>query len=89
MTPYRLDLTRPLKAWCVGDFNLYAAEDAAQALALANANAGPGVYSLADVAPVEPGQLDEKLIGAEMPMACTLRGLLLDAKAPGHLASYE
>lgn len=90
MTPYHDDLTRPLQAFCVGDFNLYAAQDPAQALALASAVAGPGVYALDDVAAAPPAMLDEPLADANGTRRLgTLRGLLLSAKAPGHLASYE
>jgi hypothetical protein len=90
MNSYQQDLTRPLKAWCVGDFNLYAAEDAAQALTLACNVAGPASYTLDDVVPAPADLLDERLADASgTRLSWTLRGLLVDAKAPGHLASYE
>ena len=83
------DLTRPLLAFWVGDDDIYAAEDEAQAVALANAIAGPGTYSLDDVAPVSADTLDDRLRDEAGRLAWTLRGLLLDQKEPGYLAGYE
>lgn len=87
-TPVR-DLTRPLLAFWVADDDIYAAEDEAQALALANAIAGPGAYTLDDVMPVSAEVLDERLRDDSGRLAWTLRGLLMDQKAPGYLAGYE
>ncbi|MCE4058480.1 hypothetical protein [Pseudomonas sp. Au-Pse12] len=87
-TPVR-DLTRPLLAFWVGDDDIYAAEDEAQALALANAIAGPGTYGLDDVMPVSADTLDDRLRDEAGRLAWTLRGLLLDQKEPGYLAGYE
>lgn len=87
-TPVR-DLTRPLLAFWVGDDDIYAAEDEAQALALANAIAGPGTYDLDDVMPVSADTLDDRLRDEAGRLAWTLRGLLLDQKEPGYLAGYE
>jgi len=83
------DLTRPLLAFWVGDDDIYAAEDEAQALALANAIAGPGTYSVDDVAPVSADTLDARLADEAGRLAWTLRGLLMDQKEPGYLAGYE
>lgn len=87
-TPVR-DLTRPLLAFWVGDDDIYAAEDEAQAVALANAIAGPGTYTVDDVAPVSADTLDDRLRAEDGRLAWTLRGLLLDQKEPGYLAGYE
>lgn len=87
-TPVR-DLTRPLLAFWVADDDIYAAEDEAQALALANAIAGPGAYTLDDVTPVSAEMLDDRLRDDSGRLAWTLRGLLMDQKAPGYLAGYE
>lgn len=85
--PQLRDLTRPLLAFWVGDDDMYAAEDEAQALA--NAIAGPGAYTLDDVMPVSAETLDERLRDDSGRLAWTLRGLLMDQKAPGYLAGYE
>lgn len=84
-TPVR-DLTRPLLAFWVGDDDIYAAEDEAQALVLAHAIAGPGAYTLDDVTPVSAATLDEPLTSDDGPT--TLRRLLTTA-TPGYLAGYE
>lgn len=82
-------LTRPLLAFWVGDDDIYAAEDEAQAVALANAIAGPGTYTVDDVAPVSADTLDGRLRDEDGCLAWTLRGLLLDQTEPGYLAGYE
>lgn len=87
-TPVR-DLTRPLLAFWVGDDDIYAAEDETQAVRLANAIAGPGTYTVDDVAPVSADTLDGRLRDEEGRLAWTLRGLLLDQTEPGYLAGYE
>lgn len=87
-TPVR-DLTRPLLAFWVGDDDIYAAEDEAQALTLANAIAGHGTYTLDDVVPVSADTLDDRLRDDSGRLAWTLRGLLMDQKEPGYLAGYE
>lgn len=83
------DLPRPLLAFWVGDDDIYAAEDEAQAVALANAIAGPGAYTLDDVAPVSAETLDDRLRDEAGRLAWTLRGLLMDQVVPGYLAGYE
>jgi len=87
--PALRDLTRPLLAFWVGDDDIYATEDDAQALALANAIAGPGAYTLCDVSPVSAETLDDRLCDDTGRLAWTLRGLLMDQKEPGYLAGYE
>lgn len=87
--PELRDLTRPLLAFWVGDDDIYAAEDDAQALALANAIAGPCTYTLDDVSPVSAETLDDRLRDDSGRLAWTLRGLLMDQKEPGYLAGYE
>ena len=87
-TPVR-DLTRPLLAFWVGDDDIYAAEDEAQAVALANAVAGLGAYTLDDVAPVSADTLDDRLRDEAGRLAWTLRGLLMEQTEPGYLAGYE
>lgn len=83
------DLTKPLLAFWVGDDDIYAAEDEAQALKLATAIAGPGAYTLDDVAPVSAETLDSRLLDDDGRLAWTLRGLLMDTQEPGYLAGYE
>ena len=87
-TPVR-DLTRPLLAFWVGDDDMYAAEDEAQAVSLANAIAGHGTYTLDDVAPVSADTLDDRLRDEAGRLAWTLRGLLMEQTEPGYLAGYE
>lgn len=87
-TPVR-DLTRPLLAFWVGDDDIYAAEDEAQAVSLANAIAGHGTYTLDDVAPVSADTLDDRLRDEAGRLAWTLRGLLMEQTEPGYLAGYE
>ncbi len=87
--PELRDLTRPLLAFWVGDDDIYAAEDDAQALALALAIAGPCAYTLDDVSPVSAETLDDRLRDDSGRLAWTLRGLLMDQKEPGYLAGYE
>lgn len=83
------DLTKPLRAFWVGDDDIYAAEDEAQAVALANAIAGPGTYSVDDAAPVSADTLDARLVDDDGKLAWTLRGLLRAQAEPGYLAGYE
>jgi hypothetical protein len=83
------DLTRPLLAWWVGDYDVFAAEDEGQALALANAF-GPGLepFTPDDVCEVSAAELDEpRTDPAGNPW--TLRALLLKQTEPGYLAGYE
>ena len=82
------DLTRPLLAFWVGDDDMYAAEDEAQALALANAIAGPGVYTLDDVAPVSADTLDAG-VAHDGELVLTLRCFLDMQNEPSYLAGYE
>lgn len=89
MTAPVRDLTRPLLAFWVGDDDIYAAEDEAQAVVLANAIAGHGTYTLDDVAPVSAETLDDRLRDEAGRLAWTLRGLLMDQAEPGYLAGYE
>lgn len=83
------DLTKPLLAFWVGDDDIYAAEDEAQAVMLANAVAGPGTYTVDDVAPVSADTLNDRLRDDEGRLAWTLRGLLMEQTEPGYLAGYE
>lgn len=87
MTAAIRDLTRPLLAWWVGDFDLYAAEDAAQAQALANA-LGPMPEPLGEVREATPGELEETRVYADGG-TWTLRALLFKQTEPGYLAGYE
>lgn len=76
----------PLRAFWVGDEDIYAAKDEAQAMTLANAIAGTGTYTLGDVAEVSAETLDDPLSSDDGPT--TLR-LLLASAEPGYLAGYE
>lgn len=87
--PELRDLTRPLLAFWVGDDDMFAAEDEAQALALANALSGVQSYTLDDVMPVSAETLDERLRDDSGRLAWTLRGFLHSQTEPGYLAGYE
>lgn len=88
---YTPDLSRPLLAYWVGDFDIFAAVDADQALTLANDLLGrrPPLFTPADVAPVEATILDETRPDAPNGTAHNLRTLLAGKKCPGYLAGYE
>lgn len=88
MTETIRDLTKPLLAYWVGDEDIYAAVDEAQALRLANALAGGDCYTLTDVAEVQAATLDERLADDTGKLAWTLRGLLASTAEPGYLAGY-
>jgi|RhiMetStandDraft_4_1073278.scaffolds.fasta_scaffold75298_1 hypothetical protein len=81
--PALRDLTKPLLAFWVGDDDVFAAEDEAQAVALANAMVGiAGVWALEDVEAVTADTLDERA-------AETVRGLLARQDKPGYLVGFE
>jgi hypothetical protein len=88
-TPEPRAVTPPLLAFWVGEDDIFAAADEAQALALGNALAGTAAYTLDDVAPVSAETLDDRLRDEEGRLAWTLRGLLMDQAEPGYLAGYE
>lgn len=80
------DLTRPLLAFWVGDDDIYAAEDEAQALALANAIAAHVTYTLDDVTPVGAQTLALEWSSRRGRSIGTLRGILDAMPGPGCLA---
>lgn len=80
---------KPLQAFWVGDCDLWAAEDEAQALQLANAIAYPPSYTLDDVIPASAEVLDERLADEDGKLVWTLRGLLQAQAEPGYLAGTE
>lgn len=81
---------RQLQAYWVGDCDLWAAEDEAQALALANAICDPASpYALDDVAPAGADVLDVRLADEDGKVAWTLRGMLQAQTEPGYLAGIE
>lgn len=81
---------KALQAYWVGDCDLWAAEDEAQALALANGIAtDPACYTLEDVTPASADVLDVRLADEDGKLAWTLRGLLQAQTAPGYLAGIE
>lgn len=81
---------KPLQAYWVGDCDLWAAENEAQAVTLANAIAAdPACYTLDDVSPAGPDVLDVRLASEEGKEAWTLRGLLQAQTEPGYLAGIE
>jgi hypothetical protein len=86
-TPVR-DLTRPLLAFWVGDYDMYAAEDEAQALVLANAIAHGAPYTLDDVTPVSSDTLDESVLDGDCRVT-SMRAVLLATSEAGYLAGYE
>jgi len=83
------DLTRPLLGFWVADEMLFAAENAAQALAVAQEFA-PGLepYTLEDVREAFPAELLETVLD-QQGRRWTLRGLLLAKTEPGYVAGYE
>lgn len=82
--------SKPLQAYWVGDCDLWAAEDEAQALALANAICDPASpYTLDDVTPAGADLLDERLADKDGKVVWTLRGLLQAQTEPGYLAGSE
>jgi len=82
--PVLRDLTKPLLAFWVGDDDIFAAENEAQALAVANALVGlrVSVWDLDDVEVVTADTLGERETVA-------LRELLARQTEPGYLAGYE
>lgn len=87
---YTPDLSRPLAAYWVGDFDVFAAVDADQALTLANDLLGrPPVFTPADVSPVQATTLDETRPDSPSGNGYNLRTLLAAKKCPGYLAGYE
>ena len=80
---------KPLQAYWVGDCDLWAAEDEAQAVELANAIADGAGYTLEDVAPAGADVLDVRLADEDGKLAWTLRALLQAQTAPGYLAGIE
>lgn len=79
------DLTRPLLAFWVGDVDMFAAEDAERALAMARIyNAPSSNYRLDDVRPVAATTLDAPLMDGDH--ATTLRAKLQAARQVGWLA---
>jgi hypothetical protein len=89
MTAAIRDLTRPLLGFWVCDEMLFAAEDAAQALAVAQ-EVAPGLepYTLDDVREALPAELYEMVLD-EQGRRWTLRGLLHAKTEPGYVAGYE
>lgn len=82
--------TTPLAAFWVGDMDIFAAETADQALALANAAAGEwSDYSLDDVTLVTAAELAKTLIDEGGTPDGTLAELLATATAPGWLMGAE
>lgn len=81
---------KALRAYWVGDCDLWAAEDEAQALALANAICDPSsLYTLDDVMPAGSDVLDVRLADESGKVAWTLRGMLQAQAEPGYLAGIE
>lgn len=78
-----------LNAYWVGGDDIFAAQDEAQALALANALSQAPTYVLDDVMPVSAEVLDERLADDTGRLAWTLRGLLVSQTEPGYLAGYQ
>lgn len=88
LPPAGPDLTRPLRAWWVSDYDIIAAVDECQALDLANDICRPlEPYTPDDVVEVAPVTLDEPHAGEDGPW--TLRELLAAQTKPGYLAGYE
>lgn len=78
------DLTRPLLAFWVGEQNIFAAEDAERALAMARIYSAPAPdCGLADVRPVSAATLDAPVLGGDP--STTLRAQLQAARQVGWL----
>ncbi|MBF8694933.1 hypothetical protein [Pseudomonas fulva] len=78
-----------LRAWWVGDMEIYAAVSAEQALQLAEGIAGPDCYELDDVQPVEDATLIRGIRDEEGNDEGRLIDLLRSTKAPGLLLCVE
>lgn len=79
----------PLFAYWVGDIDVYAAENAAQALALANASDDWSDYTLDDVVEVTAAELDKPTVDEDGAPSCTIRESLAAATGPGWLEGFD
>lgn len=84
-----MQMEQALRAWWVGDMEVYAAVSAEQALQLAEGIAGPDCYELDDVQPVGDGTLAQGIRDEEGNDEGRLIDLLRAAKAPGLLLCVE
>jgi len=78
-----------LRAWWVGDTEIFAAISAQQALQLAEAIAGPDCYELDDVQPVDDDTLAKGIRDEDGNDEGRLVDLLRSTKAPGLLLCVE
>jgi len=80
----------PLRAYWVGDMDIYAAHSAEEALEVCRKHSGmPDTYGMDDVDPVGDKMLAEPMVGEGGEPEGTLADLLAEAKEPGYLAGYE
>lgn len=84
-----LSVEQQLRAWWVGDMEIYAAVSAEQALQLAEGIAGPDCYELDDVQPVEDATLIRGIRDEDGNDDGRLVDLLRSTKAPGLLLCIE
>lgn len=84
-----MQMEQALRAWWVGDMEIFAAVSAVQALQLAEDIAGPDCYDLDDVQPVDDATLAKGIRDEEGNDEGLLIDLLRAAKAPGLLLCTE
>lgn len=80
---------KTLQAYWVGEHDLWAAEDDAQALQLANGQSGTGPYTLDEVMLASGDFLDARLADEDGKLAWTVRGLLQAQTEPGYLLGVD
>ncbi|MDN4515447.1 hypothetical protein QYE47_23275 [Pseudomonas sp. 2,4-D] len=84
-----MQMEQALRAWWVGDMEIFAAVSAEQALQLAEGIAGPGCYDLDDVQPVEDATLAKGIRDEDGNDEGRLIDLLRSTKAPCLLLCVE
>lgn len=80
----------PLRAFWVGEHDVYAAHSAEQALELCEGHSGmPDTFDLDDVRELTADELDKPLQEEDGTPCGTTRQMLADKAAPGELVSFE
>lgn len=83
------DLTRPLRAFWVGEEQIYAAYDEAGALQLANHEYGYACFSLADVTPCDVATLEQPAYSAAGQRLGPLWQQVAIMPGPGYLGECQ
>lgn len=79
-----------LRAFWVGDHDVYAAHTPEQALELCEGHSGmPDTFDMGDVRELTAGELDKPLQEEDGTPCGTVRQMLADLTAPGELVSFE